>query len=330
MENNIQSNKKMVWELWQAIDSNPKQAYDYLKANCHHNVLFDGPHPINRLADPDGIAAGYWQPFHAAFPDLTRRPYIFMGGKNFDGTIWVASTGDFIGTFANEWLGIPASGNSIHLRYGEFCKIYDNKISEIILLLDIPDLLRQLGYQILPPSLGNEIWIPGPLAGGGIMLTPQDPSESKKSLDLVESMLFGLNNYNQQDKESMGQNQYWRQDMLWYGPSGIGTTYGLIGFEENHQLPFLKAFPDRKGGHHRARFSEGRFAASTGWPSIYSTHSDTYLGVKGTGNKITMRVMDFWTRDEYLLHENWVFIDFLDLLLQLGTNVLAQIEEHHV
>jgi hypothetical protein len=42
-----------------------------------------------------------------------------------------------------------------------------------------------------------------------------------------------------------------------------------------------------------------------------------------------MRVMDFWTRDEELLHENWVFIDFLDLLIQLGTNVLAQIEEHH-
>jgi hypothetical protein len=65
-------------------------------------------------------------------------------------------------------------------------------------------LLRQLGYQIIPPSLGKEIWIPGPLAGGGILLTPQDTSESKKSLDLVESMLFGLSKYNQQDKESMG------------------------------------------------------------------------------------------------------------------------------
>jgi hypothetical protein len=104
MEKINQSNKRMVWELWQAIDANPKQAYEFLKANCHHNVLFDGPHPINRLADPDGIAAGYWQPFYAAFPDLTRRPYIFMGGTNFDGTTWVASTGDFIGTFANEWL----------------------------------------------------------------------------------------------------------------------------------------------------------------------------------------------------------------------------------
>lgn len=330
MENQNQSNKKLIWEFWQGINLRPEKLLDLLEENCHPNVIFDGPHPINRLTGSEGIATGFWNPFQDAFPDILRRPYIFMGGTNFDGTTWVASTGDFIGTFANEWLDIPASGNSIHIRYGEFCKVFDEKISEIVLLLDIPDLLRQLSYQIIPPSLGKEIWIPGPLAGGGNLLTPQDVSESKKTIDLVESMLFGLMKYNQKDKDSMGQNQYWRQDMLWYGPSGIGTTYGLSGFEDNHQLPFLKAFPDRKGGHHRARFSEGRFAASTGWPSIYATHSDTYLGLKGAGKKITMRVMDFWTRDKDLLYENWVFIDFLDLLMQLDTDILEQIREHRL
>jgi hypothetical protein len=37
-----------------------------------------------------------------------------------------------------------------------------------------------------------------------------------------------------------------------------------------------------------------------------------------TGKAITMRVMDFWRREEALLAENWVFIDILDLMRQIG------------
>ncbi len=31
-----------------------------------------------------------------------------------------------------------------------------------------------------------------------------------------------------------------------------------------------------------------------------------------------MRVMDFWRCEDGLIRENWVFIDFVDLLAQLG------------
>ena len=38
-----------------------------------------------------------------------------------------------------------------------------------------------------------------------------------------------------------------------------------------------------------------------------------------------MRVMDFWRREGDLLRENWVFIDQLDLLLQMDFDVMAKI-----
>ncbi len=316
-----QQSKTLVWQFWQAINMNPADVNDLLKDNCHQNIVFDGPHPINQLADPDGIAEGFWQPFYAAFPDMVRQPYIFMGGESFDGTTWVSSTGDFIGTFADTWLGIPASGQTAHIRYGEFCKIYDGKIGEQILLLDIPDLCVQVGLEIFPPNSGATLWIPGPQSGEGILLDEQDPADGAKSLSLVNAMLYGLGSYDQDDKASMGQVNYWHENMLWYGPSGIGTTHGLKGFEDHHQLPWLHAFPDRKGGHHRARFGESVYACSTGWPSMYATHLGEYLGIPATGNRVTMRVMDWWQRENDLLVENWVFIDLIDLFLQFGIDL---------
>jgi len=51
------------------------------------------------------------------------------------------------------------------------------------------------------------------------------------------------------------------------------------------------------------------------------------LGLAPTGNRIGMRVMDFWRRDADRLVENWVFIDIPDLLLQMGVDVFARAAE---
>jgi hypothetical protein len=38
-----------------------------------------------------------------------------------------------------------------------------------------------------------------------------------------------------------------------------------------------------------------------------------------------MRVMDFWRREGDRLAENWVFIDTIDLLDQLGVDVFGRV-----
>jgi hypothetical protein len=49
------------------------------------------------------------------------------------------------------------------------------------------------------------------------------------------------------------------------------------------------------------------------------------MGVPATNRRITMRVMDFWRREGQTLRENWVFIDQIDLLLQMDIDVMAAI-----
>ena len=57
---------------------------------------------------------------------------IFLAGFNeieAEG-VWVISMGHLMGLFDSPWLGIPATGKLIMLRYCEFNKVLNGKISE--------------------------------------------------------------------------------------------------------------------------------------------------------------------------------------------------------
>ena len=125
------------------------------------------------------------------------------------------------------------------------------------------------------------------------------------------------------------QKNFWHDKMIWYGPSGIGTCRSLEGFIENHQLPFRKTFKERnywKLGHY-CELGDGKFSMTAGWNSIQAVYgSDDWLGYKSENQKITMRVMDFYHHDEGKIRENWVPIDIVHILNQIGIDVLKLIK----
>jgi len=297
---------------------------DYLDTQ----TIFDCSHPINRLTGIDEVYQGFWEPFIKAFPDVQRRDDIFLGGVFKEG-YWISSTGYFAGNFENDWLDIPATKTLAYVRFGEFNKVENGKITETIIIIDFLDLMRQAGVKVLADSLGYEGLVPAPSNQKGLMSEIQNREESKGTLSLVEDMLSGLMTYDESGElGSMGQNRFWDEKMMWYGPSGIGTTRGLDGFEKYHQRSFLKAFPDRVGGNHRSRIGDGMFAASTGWPSINATHAGGgWLMMPATNKKITMRVMDWWRREDDKLVENWVLIDIIECLNQFGVDLFARMRE---
>jgi len=186
--------------------------------------------------------------------------------------------------------------------------------------------MRQASFSVLQGYGGRPGRVPPPRAGDG--LSVPDDAATAISLHLTEAMIYeGLMAYDGKTLESMHMVDYWTPDMKWYGPHPIGACESLREFEDFHQRPFLEAFPDRKGGNHKVRVASGLYVASTGWPSIRATNLGDYLGVAATGKPITMRVMDWWRRDGDLLDENWVFIDLIDLCLQMGVDVFATMRE---
>lgn len=345
--------KADVWRLLQRTPGpdSARALQEQLSADATWHVS----HPLNVMVGARAVADQFYGPLQAAFPDLERRCDLFFGGNwvnppagavghaPLDGSgaaiagegWWVTTHGHYLGTFKQPWLGIPATGEPATLRFGEFYRWQAQpegsfKVTEARVLLDIVDLARQAGRRILPPSSGLEILVPGPAPHDGLLLGPTDPAAGTESLRITLAMFAGLAAYDGKRLDSMDMPRHWHDNMMWYGPCGIGTSRGVKGFQRHHQAPFLHAFPDRSSAvlgprGHRSRVAEGPFVGSTGWPSVRATFTGDYLGVPATGQPIGMRVMDWWRHDGTKLTENWVLIDLPHLMLQMGVDLMDRL-----
>ncbi|MEO1380763.1 MAG: ester cyclase, partial [Pseudomonadota bacterium] len=211
------------------------------------------------------------------------------------------------------------------------------------------DVMRQAGFWPIGPSLGTEAIWQGPITPDGIRLEPSPLDEGAESLAQTLAMHKTLADYDDHVMAgrdgllNMAQKLHWHENMMWYGPSGIGTTRSLAGFVDYHQLPFRLAYPNRKGGGqwdavpqeeretlgggHYVRIGDGPYSLTSGWPSVYAHHSGgDIFGMGATGKNVHMRVMDFYLHHEGKIRENWVPIDIIHVLLQKGMDVFDRMQ----
>lgn len=285
--------------------------------------------PFEDLDGADGLLELAFKPLSKAIPDLERRDTIVIAGEALAGSNWVGCAGYYTGTFAHSWLDIPPTGHQISLRFHEFYRVEENQIVEMQALWDIPELMMQANAWPLSPSLGREWHVPGPATQDGIILSPHDPDRSESSVQLVSGMLAALGNFASGGVEGMRLDDYWHPRCSWYGPSGIGTCRGISGFRKGHQIPFLNAMPDRVGSQGTGNlFGDGNYVGFTAWPGMHMTLSgDGWLGIAASGQKLTMRSLDFWRCENGLIRENWVLVDLLDVFRQIGVDVFARLRE---
>ena len=313
-------------QMLDEIAQNPEAVEKYLAPDC----VWDIAHPVNQLVGPKAVAEKFLAPMKVALTGMERRDILFLGGTSriLEKGRWVAGITHYVGTFDEPLFGLKPSGSLVFFRSGEFYRLDDEgMIVEAKILFDMIDLMVQTRRMPLE-SLGAEIAFPPPATQDG--LCPQTPYDGD-AFDVVDRMISGLNAYDPETYSSEGQtgtDGVWTDNMMWYGPGGIGSNMRWEGFVKDHRAPFLDSFPDRKGGHHFCRFGDSHYAAMGGWPSIHATWAQDYLGVKATGGPITMRVMDFYRiatqYKDHKLEENWVFIDMCELFLQAGRDIIAE------
>jgi predicted ester cyclase len=334
----------VLHRLQRIAEAGPAGLTAALEALATSDCVWRAAHPMNEMTGSHAAAARIWHPLMAAFPDLERRDSIFVAGR-FQGRILVAAIGHYCGTMAADWFGIPATGKTVFLRFGEVWQIGpDGRAVQVNLLWDVLDVMRQAGVWPLAPSLGVEAMWPGPLTADGIRLAPSEPGQGRESLEQTLRMHKTLAEFDDRGSLSrealiaMPQRDHWHPKMMWYGPAGIGTTRGLAGFVDGHQLPFRIAFhrPQgsfdevmaeraRMGAGHYVRIGDGPYSVTGGWPSVYALHmGGGFCGMPATGKPVFMRVMDFYLHHEGLIRENWVPIDMLDLFRQMGIDVFSR------
>ena len=345
------ANKRRVQAAQQDITQAPlEQLGEAIAAAYHEDADFRATHPVNHVVGRAAIQREFWGHLRRALPDVERRESILAGGV-YQGREMIACHGQYLGTFVADWFGIPATGQPLIARYCEAHELVEGRIVRSWTHLDYLDIMRQAGYWPLAPSLGQEgAWL-GPLTNDGVILTAQDEAVSRRCFDLVMAMQAALGYFSGEAPtravlDEMVQARFWHPNFMWYGPSGIGSTRGLAGFEDFHQIPFLVAFPDRGKrrsevrrssenpyGGHFIRIGDGDYAVTGGWGHKIATHTGgEWLGLAPTGRPVTMRVMDFYrcelaedgagSRDS--ICENWVPIDIPHILFQLGVDVFGR------
>ena len=286
-------------------------------------------HPFNFAEGGTGYLDAVIAPLQLSFDGLHRRDDIVIAGQ-FEGGDWVSATGYYVGHFARDWIGIHATGRLAYLRFGEFHKMKGRQVIESYIFFDIPELMIASGQWPIATGSGLERgytgMIPGPATQDGVITEPRDPAESQKSYRIVSDMLLQLATKDESWRP------YWHENMMWYGPGAFGSFVGINRFAD-FQVPFESQFEGWSGGsknngltRHFTRFGEGAYTCSGGWPSLTGVNVKPFLEQGPTGERVFMRVCDWWRREGDLLVENWVFVDVPHVLLQMGFDVFAERE----
>ena len=320
-----QRNKATARAWWTACDSGgpfPETA----------DLRWQGFAPLGDLEGLDAITADYLEPLRTAFPDLRREIHIAMGGVSDgkadgsdDGAHWVGGTGYLCGTQTADLWGIPARNQALRLRWGEFLEFdAEGRIIRVQLLLDLIDWLEQISLSPLPAPRGAPFVYPAPTGADGVMW--DDQGDASELLAYGRRFIFGgLNAFDQDNLKSMGMADFFHKNLKWYGPGGIGACLSLQEFEDLHQAPWLRAFPDRKVGDLDNLIAEGDFVGASSLPGVWLTQTGPYLGHAQSGTRAGVNGIDFWRYENGNFTENWVFVDMIHLFQQFGVDLMARV-----
>ncbi len=327
----LQEAKSIVRRFHTALDA--AQSEDIAKvmaAFCAPDLIWRGYHPFNLLTGPGTVADRFWQPLKASLTALQRRDDVFFAGLNeidgFQGT-WVVSMGHLMGLFDRPWLGIRPNRKLTMLRYCCFHRVEGGQIIETAMYFDIPHLMMQAGLTPFPPQTGSPLVQPGPMTHDGLLFDPQSEIAGNTTLALINSMISDLGQWALGLPLEQELARTWHDDMIWWGPAGIGATYTIPRYAAQHSGPFRAGFENRSSTGHLARTAEGAYGGFFGWPNFTAEPSGGFMGMPATGRVAEFRVIDIYRRDGDKLAENWIFIDMLHAWMTQGVDILARTTE---
>lgn len=323
--------KQLVRDFYQALDSAALDELELLMERyCVPDLLWRGFHPFNEITGARKVASQFWMPLRRSLRRMQRRMDVFMAGRNSltdEDQTWVCSMGHLMGLFDHPWLGITPTGRMAFLRYCAFHRIQNGRIVETAMYFDIPHLMIQAGQNPFPPQTGAHLVQPGPMTHDGVMFDDQPEAEGAATLAAIEAMVSDLGQWDSGLSLEDELARTWLDEMIWWGPAGIGSTYTIERYARQHSGPFRAGFTNRSKTRHICRMAEGSYGGFFGWPNFVATPTGGFMGMPATGKSSEFRVIDIYRREGDKLAENWIFIDLLHFWKQQGVDILKRSEQ---
>lgn len=325
---NFQSEKQVVRDYYEALERADVASLADVQAEFYAaESLWRGFHPFDEITSPEEVAKRFWAPLKTSLSSLQRRMDVFMAGQNtLGGGVWVCSMGHLMGLFDGAWLGIRPTGKLAMLRYCEFHRVEGGKIAETAMYFDIPHLMVQAGQNPFGPQTAQHMVQPGPRTHDGLMFEPQPEAEGIATMAAIDRMVNDLGTWGLGLPLEEELRRSWHEDMLWWGPEGIGATYTIPRYAKQHSGPFRAAFAERSKTQHICRMAEGSYGGFFGWPNFTAVHKGGFMGLPAGKEKGAFRVIDIYRREGGKLAENWIYIDILHFLKTQGVDVLGRLQ----
>jgi len=238
----------------------------------------------------------------------------------FFGTDKMATTTSYGNVFwAAGFRGIPAAKKWTYFRVTDFywarktspstAQIYYN-----FMMIDFADLLRRVGYPVVPPAALPEglvmtahtnDGVPAPLS---VVAATRD---SKAAKAVAEKAI-------QEDWVGQGlEPKSWSPDLIFWGPGGIGHAQGREQYQKFVLEPFRAAFADR-AANIDIFDCEGNYCGAFG--HITGRHVGTWLGLEPTQKSVAIRFAMHWRIVDGLVEEGWLIWDLPGLFQQVGVD----------
>ena len=321
-----QEAKKVALSYFDALEkAEPEQVLQVFREYMTEDYNWKGVYPFREQNGREAVAESFWIPLKKALRHMQRRQDIFIAGTNeISGEEWVMSMGQFMGLFDQDFLGIRRTRKMHHLQYAEYSCVENGKITHTAMFVDLIGFMCEAGINPLPPETGHYFVYPGPRDHNGLMFEDAPEEKAAQSFKIVDDMLNGLFSINATMSTPRDMlERSWNDDMIWYGPCGIGASYTIPRYQEQHQIPFRTQLTDKTENPLHAYFAEGDFVCF--YSSMDVTPTGGWLGMPGGGKSAHLRGdIDIYYCKDGKISENWCFIDLPYWLKEQGLDIFER------
>ncbi len=325
-EGKFQAVKKVVLDYLEEIENcKPEDCSKVLSKYMSEDFKWEGVYPFMEQVGADAVADVFWRPLKESLVNLQIRKDVFFAGTNrMDGKTWVMNMGQFMGLFDKEYMNVPRTCKMHHMRYGEWICVENGKITEISMHVDLVGFMQMAGINPLLESTGYFFVYPGPRDHNGLLFEDAPYDQAAKTEAIIDLMMGGLESLNKSNNTPQDMLRLtWTEDMIWYGPSGIGASYTIPRYQKQHQIPFRTQLTDKVANDYTIFFAEGDFACYV--MSMDVTPTGGWIGMTGGHKSAFLRGdTDVYYCKNGKISENWCFIDLPYWLKEQGIDILER------
>merc|ERR1711973_62253 len=307
------------WNQWSQIMKNyfvDDMIYD---SNWTPNQHFGNSSSLREWFDREHI------PFNLAFDNTTFSVVMMVGEERtlsllaYGKATWLSDIGTLPGS--------KSIGKQVTIWDLDFYDLDSEgtRIAYNWCLIDFVDLMRQLGYQVLPkPALPEGVFYP-PKSMDGIP-APVSRLANPRDAEIAKDWIASLLNWD--FVEGNGPSHIWHENMTWYGGAGFGMASNKDEYEEH----ILK--PTRDGLSNRALDldilnCEGSYCGAHGFLS--GDHSGVWFGEEPTDLRVNLRFGIHWRVNvaEGVVEECWAMFDLPAAFSGININLFDRMNDQY-